>query len=507
MTPKIKRIGLLILVVSLSGLLLACMVGWTQAASFRVSPPAPATAEREPSSPSQVDDDSYLYLPMVSGSPPWPSPFGVEPYSSHDAREPVLHADRRAGRRLDSAWGSGCPGWSCSPTKTVRSSGSCWRRFENELRNLNAAGIKPLVTVTDSPAWARIDAEKPCSAIRADRFDEFAEFMRQLVLRYKEPEFNVHDWELGNEPDVAPELILDPASPFGCWGDLDDPYYGGRHYGEMLKAVAPAIRSADAKARIWNGGLLLIVPIRPAIPMQPTRLLPPGIIPGRHPPVRRCIEFRCPGFSCLPILQRDLPGAGSGQRDYDERLVPWGGLFVGKATFLRQTLQAYGVDKPLVINETSLICKYGCPPAGEVFFQRQADFLTRSYVRALANNITGLIWYTLEGPGWYDSGLLSYGTPKPVYRAYQNLTERLRYSRYLASVSYGAEIEAYAFDTRPEQVQVIWTRTDQVLSVLVPGEKFLAAYTRDGEVLTPTVVGPDYQFTAGFSPIFVVFSP
>jgi hypothetical protein len=165
------------------------------------------------------------------------------------------------------------------------------------------------------------------------------------------------------------------------------------------------------------------------------------------------------------------------------------------------------VNLPLVINETSIICKYGCLNHKEIFFQRQADFLARSYVRALANNITGMIWYTLEGPGWYDSGLLSYGIPKPVYRAYQNLTERLRYSRYLAPVSYGADIEAYAFNTRPNQVQVIWTRTDQVLPVLVPGEKYLAAYTRDGEVLTPTVVGPDYQFTAGFSPIFVVFSP
>ena len=132
--------------------------------------------------------------------------------------------------------------------------------FEKELRSLKAAGIKPLVTVTNSPAWARIDVNKPCSAIRADRFSAFAEFMRQLVQRYKEPEFNADDWELGNEPDVDKDLV-DPTSPFGCWGDADDPYYGGRHYGEMLKAVAPVVRAADAKVQIWNGGLLWTGPI------------------------------------------------------------------------------------------------------------------------------------------------------------------------------------------------------------------------------------------------------
>ena len=345
--------------------------------------------------------------------------------------------------------------------------------FENELRDLNAAGIKPLVTVTDSPAWARIDAEKPCSAIRADRFDEFAEFMRQLVLRYKEPEFNVHDWELGNEPDVAPELILDPASPFGCWGDLDDPYYGGRHYGEMLKAVAPAIRSVDAKARIWNGGLLLDRPNTTSNPTcsQPGYCRPELFLEGIFLS-GAASSFDILAYHAYPYFNEAYPGLDQDNGIPSDAWFTWGGRFVGKANFIRQTMQTYGVNLPLVINETSIICKYGCLNHKEIFFQRQADFLTRSYVRALANNIHGLIWYTLEGPGWYDSGLLSYGTPKPVYRAYQNLTERLRYSRFLASVSYGAEIEAYAFDTRPEQVQVIWTRTDQALPVLVPGEKY-----------------------------------
>ena len=237
--------------------------------------------------------------------------------------------------------------------------------------------------------------------------------MRQLVLRYKEPEFNVHDWELGNEPDVAPELILDPASPFGCWGDLDDPYYGGRHYGEMLKAVAPAIRSVDSKARIWNGGLLLDRPNTTSNPTcsQPGYCRPELFLEGIFLS-GAASSFDILTYHAYPYFNEAYPGLDQDNGIPSDAWFTWGGRFVGKANFIRQTMQTYGVNLPLVINETSIICKYGCLNHKEIFFQRQADFLTRSYVRALANNITGLIWYTLEGPGWYDSGLLSYGDSK-----------------------------------------------------------------------------------------------
>jgi hypothetical protein len=316
----------------------------------------------------------------------------------------------------------------------------------------------------------------------------------------------VHDWEIGNEPDVD-KYIVSVDSGFGCWGDLNDPYYGGRHYGEMLKAIAPVIRAADPKARIWIGGLLLD---------RPNTIIPGCTQPGMCRPELflegillsgAASSFDVLAYHTYPHFDASNPGLDQDNGITTNPWYAWGGLFAGKATFLRQTLQAYGVDKPLVVNETSMICRYyGCTP-GEVFFQRQADFLARSYVRALANNITGMMWYTLEGPGWYDSGLLSTWDPKLVYRAYQHLTERLRYSRYLAPVSYGADIEAYAFEVRPNQVQVVWAKTDQALTILVPGEKFLVAYSRDGDVLTATPVGSDYQLPVGFSPIYILLNP
>ena len=66
--------------------------------------------------------------------------------------------------------------------------------------------------------------------------------MQQVAARYSKPEFNVHDWEIGNEPDMDPDFVpLDNG--FGCWGDAQDPYYGGRQYGTMLQYVTPSIRT------------------------------------------------------------------------------------------------------------------------------------------------------------------------------------------------------------------------------------------------------------------------
>ena len=80
--------------------------------------------------------------------------------------------------------------------------------------------------------------------------------MHDVVERYGSPPYNVKYWELGNEPDAAWQHIASD-SVFGCWGDVNAPFYGGQHYGEMLKEVYPQIKSTDPDAHVVVGGLLL----------------------------------------------------------------------------------------------------------------------------------------------------------------------------------------------------------------------------------------------------------
>ena len=95
---------------------------------------------------------------------------------------------------------------------------------------------------------------------------------------------------------------------------------------------------------------------------------------------------------------------------------------------------------------------------------------------------------------------------KPVYIAYQQLTYQLNNSRYLQPVDYGPGLEAYAFHRGTQFVHVVWAIEDEVLTVSVPALSYVAAYDRDGNLLSPTLVGGQFQFQVGFDPIYIILS-
>jgi hypothetical protein len=175
-------------------------------------------------------------------------------------------------------------------------------------------------------------------------------------------------------------------------------------------------------------------------------------------------------------------------------------------------MSQFGVDKPVAINETALTCPYDaswatwCSPPGNDFYQMQADYLVRSYVRGFSENIYSYIWYTLDDTWRYGGLLDSELNPRPVYFAYQQLITRLHGATYSGSYTYGDGIDAYAFDYRNQQIHVIWSRTDTSHTINLPKSEFVAAYTIYGASITPTSVGSDYQIQVTFEPIYLIRS-
>jgi Cellulase (glycosyl hydrolase family 5) len=440
---------------------------------------------------------STLNLPIVLRNYPWPSPFGVE-----------LNAPL-GGTLLARAESLG-PKWirfhrvswrAVQPDETSPYDWSVLSSFEDELRSAREAGFTPIVIIHHSPPWATINipSQTDCGAIRTDKLDEFAAFVQALVNRYKGSEFNVHYWELGNEPDIDPTLV--PVNQvFGCWGDISDPYYGGRHYGEMLKVVTPAIKAADPSAKVLIGGLLLATPDTTTPGLGKPELFLKGILTAGAAPY----------FDIVPY--HAYPSYTGANVDYDNGLssgkwYSWGGWTVGKARFLRQMMADFGVVKPLFLDETALGCNsdwYPCDPVPADFLEAQADYIVRTLGRALSEDIQAIVWYTLNGPGWRQGGLLDASSnPRPSYVAYQNLIARLYKSRFEQAVNYGPAIEGYSFATGAVDVQVVCSIDTTPDTILVPQSTFLAAYDRGGTSLTPTPVGSDYQFNVGFGPIFL----
>ena len=128
-----------------------------------------------------------------------------------------------------------------------------WDRLtglESELLRAHAAGVEPILWVHFVPEWAQAVVPYTCGPIREDKFEAFARFMEQLVSRYGSTSpYGVRYWQIGNELDVAPQEVRSD-SLFGCWGDVNDAYYGGGYYAQMLQVVYPAIKAADPEAQV-----------------------------------------------------------------------------------------------------------------------------------------------------------------------------------------------------------------------------------------------------------------
>jgi hypothetical protein len=433
---------------------------------------------------AQAQTTKSIYLPLISRFQSMP--FGFETRAGGIINTTVRSYAKELGARWvklnEVRWRP------VQPTRDSAYDVTALATFERDLQAALSAGLTPMVTVYDSPSWATINRPyvTSCGAIRADRFGDFAAFMGWLADRYKD---SIQYWEIGNEPDFDPTRVEIDAV-MGCWGDKADPYYGGEHYGNMLKVVAPAIKRSNPSAQVIVGGLALDV-------LNTTN---PNL--GKPEKFFEGILRSGAGASFDIVAYHSYPGYTNQPLDYDYDREPhstWaslGGYTIGKATFLRAVMAQYGVHKPLILNETALICPpppYGlCPGVGPTFHQAQSTYMIRMMTRAGSIGVQQIMWYTLHGPGWFDSGLLDrQQQPRPVYRAYQTLIKMTSPSDPpVPTKDYDrsdVRVEAYRYNKGMDLVDVVWGKDLSTYYVKVP-PKFTKAYDQYGAELTP--IGP-----------------
>ena len=461
--------------------------------------------------------DYSVYMPFVVDFSPYPSSLAVETlrdlgvYNQLTSRLMELNAgvvrlsDRLSWRELQ-------------PNEGDPINWSLLADFENELRLLKELGVKPVVVLNDSPYWATVYPSS-CAAVREDKFPAYAAFIQQMVAHFKSDEFNVHDWELGNEPDVDPTLVpLD--SVYGCWGDINDTYYGGRHYGKMLKFVAPYIRGEDPQAKIWFGGLVLAAPETTDPNLGKPELFLKGVLEEGAEDDFDILAFH--GHTKYYGAMIDAEAFLSGTWN------AWGGGIVGKIKYLRDMLAAYDVQKPLALNEIGVGCDTDiydyCNPPIPHFYNYQADMLLRIALRVINQNVDGFTWYTLEGPGWRYQGLLDGGyNPQKAFTVYRELNRQIPDADYIGPVDYvpvgytippdGAlPIEAYAFRKNGyKELHILWAKDNLSWKVLIPVEQFVNARKRvDDRIVTIDPGAPvdgNYELMVGFTPIFLTVAP
>src|SRR3990170_7815710 len=450
-------------------------------------------------SASTTTSSSMVYLPItIKGYPRPMTIFGAQvlPYKSNKVMNFMKEADVYWVRVNAINWNEIEPIQTDPPTYK-------WDKVNDlYLSSAGQNGMQTIAPIRYAPVWAQKIPGYACGPISTEALDEFAQFLQALVQRYSYPPYNIKYWELGNEPDIDYRLA-DQNSGFGCWGDENDEYYGGGYYAEMLKVAYPAIKAVDPTAQVLMGGLLL--DCDPTHPPEGKDCKPAKFLEG----ILRNGGgnfFDIANFHGYSPYSSSSPG---GELYYDEHFQSWearGGVVLGKLNFVREVMANFGVDKPVMHTEGSLICpewnETDCNPPTEAFYQAQADYVAWLYVRNWAAGLKGTIWHQFNGPGWRNGGILDENQdPRPAYYALDFLTQELKGATYAAQVTQFPSLVGYEFKTAAKRIWVLWSPDAGTYAIQLPGD-VLHVYDKYGADITPA--GPEINVK---SPIYVEFAP
>ncbi len=364
-------------------------------------------------------DVVYLPLTFSNFEMIWPNPYGME-----NRDDNLLHMGAQAGLR-----------WVRVPLYWDDTEGLddfyWWTPNDDRLQEIADQHMEPIVYIWKTPPWAvENPANDPYRCHAPKDVQKLADFLTDLVNRYKGPPYNVKYWEVYNEEDMRDFGMI------GCLGD-DAPAYTN-----MLKAAYQAIKAADPFAQVLIGGLTMVDPI------------------GTNPNFLAEVIANGGGNSFDIVSFHFYEGQETASYTCaDPPACTITGL-AGKAKMVRDVLAQNNLQKPLMATEIAGRCFPENQPCDQASLERQSDLVIKYNVRGMALELKALIWYTLNYPGFYNSSLLDeQGQPKPAFRTYQTLSAELSNVRFVRASDFGTSgIEGYVFqiDASPQEAWVLW---------------------------------------------------
>jgi hypothetical protein len=301
---------------------------------------------------------------------------------------------------------------------------------------------------------------------------------------------------LWNEPDAAGTL--------GCWGDPSDKqYYGGAYYGEMLKAVYPHIKSADSRAQVLVGGLLL--DCDPNNPPEgkdclPSRFLE-GILADGAGPYFDGVSFHAYDFYTAEWTYENP--------NWNSSSSTTGPVSIAKANYLKELLARYGYpEKYLMDTETALFwgpnvmdppCDPTAPPDIEA---TKANYVIQSYAVAVAAGWKASIWYSMFGVRC--SGFLNIdSSPKAAYHAYQFAEQKLGKALFIRPVTEYPGIMGFEYEIPGTKLWVLWSKNGMEYQINLPEVPVeVSSIDENGIILTQPST---YMLTVDFHTKFIEF--
>lgn len=315
--------------------------------------------------------------------------YGVDTNWQSDA--PLLDLTAGLGTglvRLGMAWSALEPDAATPPRYN-------WDAYDAPLARIAAAGLTPLGSINECPAWACTYPEGPLNRATPQ---QMAAFMTAVVQHYSAPPYNVHLWELFNEPDQT-------HGPLRGWG------LHSQEYATMLRTVVPAIRATDPQAKIFLGGLAYDWFTDEGGPFDRGFL---SDVLSLAPNTFDYVNFH-----------------------YYPQNIHWPTI-ADKVAELKGILAQAKVNKPLVCTETATTSSSNpdfripnFPPNSPEF---QARWLVQVHTQGFAAGLTSIAWFPVQDfhtdvAGWQiftELGLARFdGSRKPAYSAYQTFVREV----------------------------------------------------------------------------------
>lgn len=341
-----------------------------------------------------------------------------------------------------------------------------WAWYDNTLQNIASSGLKIIATISGPPTWARVSVPSGAACtnrIAAAKVTDFQNFVNAAVTRYKGSPYNIHVWELLNEPDAMDGYRCDT-------GVMNYGQYGA-DYASLAAQIAPQIKAVDPEAKVIMGGVaydwFYLPQVDPNGDGSPT---------GRFNRYFMDDVAIAGGISALDAVNfhffrdyhlewerwtvGDPPTCGDHTlRDPTKPTYSAYGLdILAKGShFMNRLKTCYGVDSPLWITE---IGHHGMTdPSGsnpEWTLDNQARYVFTVYARGLSLGAENITWYALKiipSVTAYDYQGLLYDSrdpgldnqPKPAFYAFQTLARELEGYVYSATVPGAVNVEAYSF--------------------------------------------------------------
>ena len=282
----------------------------------------------------------------------------------------------------------------------------------DEFNNAIQANLTPIVVIRNAPEFARLVSGLDCGPIDPDFYTYFGDFVIELTANSESPFYGkalpyISIW---NEPDIDPDYPDTFSGSFGgCWGDIDEPYYGGESYGEMLKDVHATFDTKGFNTQIIAGELLLDCdPNNP-----PETFLGSGILKDCSSGlflegILMAGDGNYDYFDGISYHAYDYYLGANGQYANSNWHSSWdttGPVLVPKLQYINDLFDEYGVTNKFIMNtEFALLCDT-CENDG-VFEITKASYLVQAYASAIANGLEANVWFDVTGTWGRGNGLL-----------------------------------------------------------------------------------------------------